>query len=363
MMSLSDTSEIDYFTEVAQHATNEGLSCYRFIPSKINLDTKLIKGKRFEASSKNWLEEEFPIPQILYDRCFYGENIHSKQCLKLVSWLKTQAHIQFLGYGLPNKFTLYKVLKQSPLHSYIPFTKLVKQPSMLLSDLSFHRGLVLKPINGSQGIGIYYIEQQHDSINVKTFIRNQHVQRVFPNKEKFLSWIQLLLTKKEYLVQPYLELTNQNMEPFDIRVLLQKEANGQWIERGRGIRVGSASGIISNMSAGGVVKSIDTWQDFLSPSQIQSISKELNDILHHIPIVMEDAFLPLFELGIDIGLAKNGSIWILDINSKPGRKVVLETNPSIKEELYKAPILYAKTFGKGDNYEERKRFDAKTLSY
>jgi glutathione synthase/RimK-type ligase-like ATP-grasp enzyme len=363
MMSLSDTSENEYFTEIALRATDEGFTCHRFIPSNIDPNSKTIKGKTFHASSLSWIEDTFSIPQVLYDRCYYSEDSHSKHCLQIVSWLKTHSQVNFLGYGLPNKFTLYNVLKQSPLCSYIPFTKLVSEPSKLLGDLAYHKGLVLKPINGSQGIGIYYLEQLGHSIVVKTFTRQQHIHKEFSEEKKFLAWVQSLLNKKDYLVQPYLELNNQNNEPFDIRVLLQKEVDGRWAERGRGIRLGPACGILSNLSAGGTVQSFDTCKEFLAPPQIQYLSNELSTILHHIPRVLEEAFLPLFELGIDIGVAKNGSIWILDINSKPGRKVILETNPVLKDVLYRAPLLYANTLDSTVKHDERTRLDAKTLSY
>jgi glutathione synthase/RimK-type ligase-like ATP-grasp enzyme len=362
IMTLKDTSEQEYFTEIALKAADNGITCLRFIPLNINPTSKMVTGSIFDLTTRQWKQEIFPIPNVLYDRCFYGEDVQSKQCISIVSWLKECNDLFFLGYGLPNKYELYNVLKRSSLRPYLPSTTLINDSNMVLEELSLHQRIVLKPINGSQGNGIFYLELKGTSICVKTFNRNQHIHKIFSNHKRFLTWLDLLLTKKSYLFQPYLELLNHQNEPFDIRILLQKDGDGNWVERGRGIRTGHPDGILSNLSAGGRISSFQKWKEHLSPNLEEFLEAEINDILSKIPILLEEAFLPLFELGIDIGVTRNGSIWILDINSKPGRKVILATNPEMKEELYKAPILYCKTLTSSVK-NERKRYHAKTLSY
>jgi glutathione synthase/RimK-type ligase-like ATP-grasp enzyme len=362
IMTLTENSEREYFTEIAVRAADQEIICCRFIPSNINPVSKIVSGSIFDSITKIWKHGEFPIPTVLYDRCFYGNDVHSKQCTAIVSWLKDRNDIFFLGYGLPNKYELYNVLKLSTLHPYLPSTKLITDSKMVMEELTSHQRIVLKPINGAQGNGIFFVKLSGLSITVKTFNQKQHIHKTFSDQKKFVLWINSLLTKKSYLVQPYLELTNDQMEPFDIRILLQKEKDGQWTERGRGIRTGHPDGILSNLSAGGSICHFEKWMKQLSLSKKEFIDTEINDILSKIPIVLEKAFLPLFELGIDIGVARSGSIWILDINSKPGRKVIVETHPEIQEVLYKAPLLYGKTLLSSEQ-NERKRYDAKTLSY
>jgi glutathione synthase/RimK-type ligase-like ATP-grasp enzyme len=361
-MSLKETSELEYFTEMALQAADLGVTCRRFIPLNINPTSKMVTGSIFDSTTRQWKQEIFSIPHVLYDRCFYGEDVQSKQCISIVSWLKECNDHFFLGYGLPNKFELYNVLKRSSLRPYLPPTILIKDSNMVWEVLSLHQRIVLKPINGSQGNGIFYLELKGPSISVKTFNRNQHINKIFSDHKRLLAWLDLLLAKKSYLIQPYLELFNHHHEPFDIRILLQKDSDGNWVERGRGIRTGHSDGILSNLSAGGRISTFDKWKENLSPKLEEFLEAEMNDILSKIPILLEEAFLPLFELGIDIGVTRNGSIWILDINSKPGRNVILATNPDMKEELYKAPILYCKALTSSVN-NERKRYDAKTLSY
>lgn len=360
IMSLKIESENAYFTEVAKRAAAKGIECVRFVPSKIDPVTHLVKGRKFEPQSCTWVDCEFPLPVLLYDRCFYGDDAHSKQCIPIVAWLKNRDDINFLGYGLPNKFELYQTLKNSVLAPYLPDSQFVDNVAVVLSELDKQKRLILKPVNGSQGHGIYYLKKKQKNFHVKTEKQKKIISRIFPNKGKLIQWLQPLIQERKYLLQPYLELSNNELQPFDIRMLLQKDEKGNWVERGKGIRTGITGGLLSNLSAGGSVSSFEPWASSLPASQKEYICNELEYIIKNLTFLLEKEFLPLFELGIDIGIAKNGSIWILDVNSKPGRKVVLATTPNLTETLYEAPLLYGRFISESD-LPERKRYHAQTL--
>ncbi|WP_442599047.1 YheC/YheD family endospore coat-associated protein [Neobacillus sp. D3-1R] len=361
ILTTKDT-EIHYFTEIAKRASHVGMTCCRFFPIDIDPISQEVTGQMFNSENNKWEHSVFPIPKILYDRCFYSRDSLSQKCIPIVSWLKSREDIYFLGYGLPNKLELYHVLNQSSLSPYLPPSKPIKLPTDVIKELQTVEKIVLKPIAGSQGNGIFLIEAGPQKlISVKTFNRRKHIYREFTQSTIFLSWMDTLLSKMDYFMQPYLELTNKLGEPFDVRALLQKQENGEWTERGRGIRVGHKDGILSNISAGGYIREYEPWIKQLFSTSFEYIDNELNDILFKLPSILENTFMPLFELGIDIGIAKNGGIWILDINSKPGRKVIQETSPGKNDELYYAPLLYGKTLTNSEN-KERKRYDAKTLS-
>ncbi|MFP5110833.1 YheC/YheD family endospore coat-associated protein [Bacillaceae bacterium C204] len=362
IMTTSMESEPAYITDIANLAESCGMECYRFIPTNINPLTLQVNGKKFIPSTKSWVDNEFPIPAIVYDRCFYGDDDHSKQCIPIVSWLKNRPDITFLGYGLPNKLDLYEVLKSTVLSAYLPLTQSASNTNIVLNELTIKKRIILKPINGSQGNGIYYLKKNNKSWHVKTEKHKNIISRIFPNETKLTKWLQPLISKRPYLMQPYLELSNDELQPFDLRILLQKRHDGKWGEMGRGIRIGSTGGILSNLSAGGSILPYADWSSSFLPAKKEYINQEIEYILSNLPPILENAFLPLFEIGIDIGIAKNGSIWILDINSKPGRKVLLHTQPDIKETLNLAPLLYGKHLSQLD-LKERKSYYEKTLSH
>ncbi|WP_246234438.1 YheC/YheD family endospore coat-associated protein [Bacillus aquiflavi] len=339
-VTLNFKSEDSYFTEVAKHAWNYKIDCFRFVPSKIHPLTLKVNGERYNHTKNMWEESEFDIPHILYDRCFYSEDDHSKKCKPIVSWLKKRPDLVFIGYGLPNKLKQYETLrKYQEIKPYIPPAEPILHAENVIDYLEKQKKIIIKPINGSSGHGLYLLEKYDDGIVVKTE-KQQLVSRFSLNKEKMMILLNKLLKQRQYLVQPYFKLSDELLRPFDIRVLLQKDKNGQWTERGRGVRVGKENGLLSNLSAGAKVISFETWIKNKNPLFKHFICTEINEILSKLPIILEKEFPQLFELGMDIGVAKDGAIWILDINSKPGRKVALQTNPLIKETLYSAPLVH-----------------------
>lgn len=341
-ISLKPTAEHQYFTEVAKRSQKFDFECFRFTPTDIDPVTHIVSGEIFDHSTTEWKVATFPIPKILYDRCFYQEDQLSKTSKSIVNWLKRRQDLFFLGYGLPNKWRIYESLIHSPLSPYLVNTHLAQTPEQVLSALSQHRKLILKPISGSGGMGIVCLEMDDNRLSVIIEKQHQLHRSTFPTIQDAHKWIRKLLTKKEYLIQPFLELTDSQNRPFDLRIFLQKNGSGQWIERAKAIRVGQKDGILSNLRAGAVTTPFQPWLDSLSPSTRSFLLEEIKEITYQLPLIIEKAFSPPFELGIDIGVGKDFSLWILDINSKPGRKIVIETQPESKESLYSAPLEYGK---------------------
>jgi hypothetical protein len=168
IMTLNMESEASYLDEMAKLADSCEMECFRFVPSKIQPHSQQVQGKRFDPKSNSWIDSEFQIPAIIYDRCFYGDDEHSKQCLPIVSWLKSRNDLTFLGYGLPNKLELYEALRKSKLSAYLPPSQPVATTGMVLTELNERKRLILKPINGSQGYGIYYLKKNDKTFHVKT---------------------------------------------------------------------------------------------------------------------------------------------------------------------------------------------------
>lgn len=96
-----------YFDEMAKRAKEYQIVLFLFSPLSIKPATEMVEGLRYDTVSDKWEVDQFTIPEYLYDRCFYGEDRKSAEARSIVSWLKSNKNIQFLGYGLPNKWRLY----------------------------------------------------------------------------------------------------------------------------------------------------------------------------------------------------------------------------------------------------------------
>ncbi|WP_102347473.1 YheC/YheD family endospore coat-associated protein [Bacillus sp. Marseille-P3661] len=343
LLTLNTKVEHLYFTELARKAAKHSMNVFRFSPEHINPKTEQVHGEKFNSKTGSWEKAIYPIPQCLYDRCFYPTKEQQKKYYPIINWLKNRPDLTFIGHGLPNKWSIYEVLSSDPLLTYyIPKTRKVNSVDDIFHYLKKHKKALLKPENGSQGKGIIALTHLNESIELHSQQNNKNVNKVFANKAPLYQWLKKLISSHSYLMQPFLALQDSDGHAFDIRVLVQKKPNNQWAEIGRGIRKGGPGSIISNLHGGGSICSYKDWIKQIEPHQRVLIEDELRTIITSLPASLEKKFGPLFEIGIDIGVATDGTVWVLDANSKPGYKTILQSNPSVENHLYEAPLLYCK---------------------
>ncbi|WP_078548996.1 YheC/YheD family endospore coat-associated protein [Litchfieldia alkalitelluris] len=343
IITIHPGQENAYFSEVAKRAQQYNIQVVRFTPTSIEPATEIILGQKYDIEKEDWIDSSFPLPEYLYDRCFYSNDEASKRAKPIMQWLKLNPKTTFLGYGLPNKWEIYQALKQdNDISFYLPSTHKVTTSESVLRQLGKQKHILLKPETGSMGRGILGISLTKEGINVKTHKKKHLIVKTFNMKKTFIEFIDELLQNHSFICQPFLQIQDDDNSPFDIRILLQKTTNGTWAEVGRGVRKGNKDYIISNISGGGEVINFHKWSKSLSPREIYLLNENIQTILTKLPTLLESSFKPMFEIGIDLGLAKDGTVWILDTNSKPGRKVVLATEPNKAEALYSSPLRYCK---------------------
>lgn len=334
-------SEETYFTEIALAGEKDNVSVYMFCPDKINPQSETITGEAYDHTHKKWVAAQFPVPDFIYDRCFHGLARQSEKARYKISWL--QNHSKFLGFGLPGKSEIHQSLTTiSSMSRFLPPVKKVYEAEEIWKELYVHGKIMLKPEFGSRGIGIYLLSIKGGGWVVRMTKKEQGYARFFDNKTTLNRWLTNLLEEYPYVTQPYLQLSNSEDEPYDLRILLQKDSENNWVERGRGVRVGRKHCITANLAAGARAFSFDTLLQAYPADLQPRISKSIHDIVQLLPRELEARFNRLFEIGVDIGIDKQGSVWLLDINSKPGRKIIELLHPEKMQELYKSPILYVR---------------------
>ncbi|GGE72986.1 YheC/YheD family protein [Priestia taiwanensis] len=339
ILSFDISKEQEYFTEIARRAGNYNMEVVCFSPSNIEPSTEMVTGLAFDDSKDKWKEKSFPIPSYLYDRCFYTKPI-TKRHKPIVEWLKKRPNTFFLGYGLPDKLHIHHLISEHELlKAYLPKTTLVDTPQTILTTLQKKKKLLLKPASGAGGRGIYLFTFKKGNIHVHTQKGEELITKTFEEKA-FIRFLTVLLKKRTYITQPFLSLQDVTNCPFDLRLFLQKNKHGKWITRGVGVRKGKEDHLVSNLSAGASIIPYKEWKRQYTPREVLLIEDAIQTISRILPLHLENTSSPLFELGIDIGIDQKCAIWLLDINSKPGRKVLLTINPPIKEELYHAPLQY-----------------------
>ncbi|RXI99870.1 YheC/YheD family protein [Anaerobacillus alkaliphilus] len=331
--------EEDYFTAIAEASVLKNVSIFLFSPKDIDLTARTARGKAFCPHENQWLTKDFPLPTYIYDRCFYDNEDTFKSIYPNITWLKSQPDIQFLGHGLPNKWVVFNALKEDPfINHFLPETELLTTDT-LFTALSRLHSILVKPVSGSQGKGIFIVSSKNKKFALTAKKYGTPFEKLL-SKKQLEHLVEKVTEKRRYLCQPFLSLNNHEQRPFDLRVFLQRNSQGDWTEIGRGIRTGKIGDFTSNLGSGGQVESYEDWLHLLPLDAQLPLQTQLQALIERIPSALEKHGYELFELGLDFGFDTDGKLWLLEVNSKPGRKVITTSFPHKTATLASSPIHY-----------------------
>ncbi|NBI28267.1 YheC/YheD family endospore coat-associated protein [Chengkuizengella marina] len=296
--------------------------------------------------NKKWITKTFPIPTLIYDRCFIDSQEQFLLYRKQLLMIKNNKKVQFLGNRLMDKWSVYDVLKSKPyIKNVLPKTELYKNTGTIKQWLDSQNEFILKPINGSHGKAILHIKKNnHNDYVIRGRDKNNVPLDV--TYEKYTSLansIQQFIQKRKYVIQQYLQLKTKSDTSFDIRALVQKNGSGHWQFTGMAVRCGQPGSLTSNLHGGGFVREVRPFliNEFGETKTVQ-IMNSIHKIVEQLPAVLETHFGRLSELGIDLGVDSLAKVWLLEANSKPGRSIFNHLkDKNLKNRSIQLPIYYA----------------------
>lgn len=334
--------EKHYYQLLQQLGMKKNLFVYVFYPNFIDWQRREVKGFQYNFKLNKWEVNWFPLPDYVYDRCFYTS---SQKYLKYKPYIEQiqVRNILFLGHGLKGKWSVYQILSNNNnFLKHLPKTSPYKNTQQLIKWLKYFP-VILKPTGGSHGIGVIKVIHHKNKYEIigRNF-NNKKIHQIFNNQEQFIKWIQSFIKGKRFLIQRFVNLTNSKDQPYDIRVLVQKNQQGDWENIGMAARVGEASNITSNLHGGGKVQSTtDLLTHEFGKEKSKKIINQINELSRLLPPYIESIHGRLFELGLDMGVDRQGKVWIIEVNSKPGRSAfALLGNKKARNKSLNNPILY-----------------------
>lgn len=324
-------------------AEKKGMKVTVFSPENILWEENMVLGYRW--TGERWKKNKYPLPALIYDRIFYTSAAQLRRLQPLLKRLQKEKQSVLLAKGLPGKWKVYHMLKEhAKLRPYLPETIYVDAQTNWKDKLREHRAIFLKPVSGSHGKGVIKVSLDKASIQARgrTF-HNQLFSKTFASFRACERWLRKYIKGHPYVLQPFLTLCTADQTPFDLRLLLQKDEKGRWQETGRVIRQGKKGGLTSNLHGGGTaVEAGPFLQKHFPPAKVDRIEEDIRFIAQTVPSQLEKQHGTLLELGLDLGIDHNQQVWILEVNSKPGRQSFqLTGNRQVFHLSLSAPIRYA----------------------
>jgi len=330
-----------FYRELAHSANKDYIDVYIFSSSEWT--EQGLYGYRLHGNE--WHREAVPYPDIVFDRCFYSSAKQRQACDDMLAALKRKKHFQLFNNNLPSKLIVYEALRSvEELIPYLPHTEQLHKMSIIPKWLSMYAdGVVLKPAAGMHGKGVLHITYDNDTnqyVIQGRNLRNESIEASFSNELNALKWLYRFKKELQYMIQPYLILRTEDYKPFDIRVLMQKDHTGQWQLTGSMARVGLSEGLTSNIHGGGeAYEPFPLLEAKMGRYKAERLLQQIHIISGQTVLAIEGHFGRFGELALDFGVTPQGSIWLLECNSKPGRQAFSGKLHNLENER---PLQYVK---------------------
>jgi hypothetical protein len=336
-----------FYRALSMAGKPHGIHVYVFSEEGLQPQTELLYGYSYEQN--RWVRQLVPLPDIIYDRCFFTEANQRTRCQRLLNFISRKKPYLMLNGNLPAKLDVHDALKADPLLTkHLPATAPYRSAEQVKKMTDRHLGgIVLKPSAGMQGRGILHIRRSScgQATKVKGRTRqNRSFSMTFTNDNELEQWITRFINRSPYLIQPYLALSDEDGKPFDVRTLMQKDHTGKWSLTGVVVRTGQAGSLTSNLHGGGdALPAAQLITAKFGQQKAERLLEQIHTISKQTAECLESKFGRFAELGLDYGIEPSGRIWLIEANSKPGRSSFRITNDQEAARLsIERPLLYAR---------------------
>ncbi|MFJ7736301.1 YheC/YheD family protein [Lysinibacillus sp. NPDC097287] len=215
----------------------------------------------------------------------------------------------------PNsKWSQYHILsKKLELRKYLPNTDLLTRETFSYY-LHRYQSIILKPCIGQNGIGVIQISRKCDS----TYEIHAGIKKLtkLSLDEAYYFIKRCYLSKREYIVQQRIALATINKCPIDIRVVTQK-MSAMWSVTGKIVKVAGEQFFITNAAQKLLTLEQAIYDAEIPQTYIENLVPQLNKICLLASDLLEENIQGLSIIGFDIGITKNGSLWIIECNKVP----------------------------------------------
>ena len=303
---------------------NEIPQCYIyfFSPGDIDWRKKKIRATILNQYGQR-MQHMLPFPDILYDR---GAAFSpSEQASAEIARRRFQVigTVQSINSCKLDKWQVHQRLARCQAAvKHLPVATLYRSRNDLAMMLMHHNYVFLKSAGGSGGRAVISIEQLEDHYCINYYLRGGHRKETAAGFEELITALSGIasLDQGKWVIQQGIRLMNYQGRLFDLRILLVKNRDGQWVAVYNQARIANNGTVITNLSLGGEVADYhDLFNTLKAHYPHVPSDGEIRAECIKIAGCIEQQFGPFGEIGMDIGVDQAGRIWFLEGNSKPSK--------------------------------------------
>ncbi|GHH98568.1 YheC/YheD family endospore coat-associated protein [Neobacillus kokaensis] len=311
-------------------SVNKPVGALTFVFGDQHIDWQQGSIEGFFYHQHKWQKYEVPFPNVIYDRLPNRRSENSPKLRKVKERLQKDYLIPWYNPGFFNKLDVYeRLLQDGSVEEYLPETHAFTSFSHIESMLSKYGHVYIKPKNGSLGLGIHQIiYDKHTNDYYCRYQEKNDVNRLrkFPSLERLFEIVFAHQPLDRMVVQQGIHLLRIEQRPVDFRVHTNKDEGGNWQVSAIAAKVAGHGSVTTHKRSGGEIKTMT--EIFPSEKRNEYIKKLEKAALQLSKALDQNMEGIIGEIGFDLGIDRNGDVWLFEANSKPGRSIF--SHPDLK---------------------------------
>jgi hypothetical protein len=336
------------FIDLIKAGRERGALVYVTRVQDLKLGQKRINGFLYQPESRSWSQVLVPFPQVVYNRIPNRKDEQRPEVQQLLKACLKHSRLRLFNSSFFYKWTLFEWLNKSKLtRKYVPATKRLSGPQELESMVTSFPEVYLKPVKGKAGVGIMRVEnggQRQGPYVLRVQTSKKSKVTSYPSIAKLWTVLKGIIGSEEYIVQQGIQLARYENRPFDLRVLVQKNSQGEWSITGVGARVAGKSSITTHVPRGGSINEPETVLTAALGAEAagRTLIKVRMAALSIARQIEKASGHTLGEMSMDLGVDTIGQIWFFEANSRPMKF----DEPDIRKRSLERLIEYSQFISK-----------------
>ncbi|MFC4306101.1 YheC/YheD family protein [Cohnella boryungensis] len=306
---------------------------FAFTPRDINWHQEKINGWFLDGGG-GWTRRIVPLPDVIYNR-LPNRRAETGSTITSLRERFVRKNIPFFNWSFFNKSDVYKLLDNDPeALVHLPESVNSPTPEKIKELLEKHQFLYYKPSAGSLGAGIYRLTY-HPRRGY--FIRYRRSGgNVLLRFSTFGGLMKMLRARhggnlSQYVVQQGIRLIEIDNCPIDFRFHMHKDGRNEWVVAGIGAKKAGRGSVTTHIKNGGSLMTPEQALTRTFGARSDEVLREAKAVAIKLSEAIERNYShQLGELGLDIGIDRDGEVFMFEANAKPGRSIF--KHPALKDQ-------------------------------
>lgn len=310
-----------YLRGLVRIARRMRMRAYVFSP--LDIDPSRRRVRAWVWTRQGWRKAWQPLPTVVHDRMWGLDPQARERYEQALAVLRDELGIPVFNPDFGTKYDVHQTLAaKAELKPHIPETHPFAPDALWELSLRYP-SLYIKPARGRQGKGIYRLVRRGQSYYVTYRVGKVGAQtKKFSSYEGALAVLSRAARQDPYIVQQGLNLVRLRGGTVDVRAIVQRDGTGAWRVSAVGCRIGPPGGFVSNLHAGGRAVGLPALLRRLpKKANPKTLRRRIETLALTTAEALGEVYPTLGEIGLDVGIDRDGRLWILEVNRQPGRSL------------------------------------------